>query len=873
MKSDKYNVLIKGVDKTAQIRWVRKAGRYCYVSFLNSDKEYCYCREDVVWQPKDAPGESSAANPGRTGETAGKRLDYFHQVADAVGIRTEEGGNLLSWHYNRLCGIPEQSVLERYLGEAPDPGELELSGTLIYPFGINLSQKKAVENAFSRSVSIIQGPPGTGKTQTILNIIANAVCQGKTVAVVSSNNSATANVVEKLEKKGFGFITAFLGRKDNKERFVREQTGRYPALEGWRLEETEKDSLQKDTVRLEEELDSRLKDRNRVAEIARELKDLETEERYFRSYAGDAGVTEEEPLGLSSAKIMELLAECEGMGESGKTPGIFGLLRLWLVYNHRVMKLLRHPDRTVMIRLQLEFYRVRREELAKESIERESRLEAYAFNEKLKELEEKSLALFRHHVAGHYESEYSLPDRKRRCFESSGLRMGKDHFSYEYPVILSTTYSLRNCLEEGELFDYLIVDEASQVDLATGVLALSCGRNAVIVGDLKQLPNVISGEDTRKADPLWNKEIGEDYRFTAHSLLSSAAAVWKDKAPSCLLREHYRCHPQIINFCNRKFYNGELVVMTEEKASDCPLKLYRTVRGNHARGRLNQREIDVISREILPDLLAKGKTDIGIITPYRDQANALGRQLDDGYEVDTVHKFQGREKDVIILSSVDNEIGDFVDDPNMLNVAVSRAVDSLIVVTTGNSRKEGRNYTDLARYIEYNNFEVMASKVYSIFDLLYGSYARQRWQYLKNRKRISEFDSENLMYSLLTDILKQPAFAGLGVACHVPLHMLIRDVSGLPAEEAAYARHPWTHTDFLVYSRMDKHPVMAVEVDGVSFHQSDSRQGERDRMKDHIFATRGIRLLRLRTDGSGEREKIAAALQEILGKANDEKME
>jgi replication-associated recombination protein RarA len=69
---------------------------------------------------------------------------------------------------------------------------------LIYPFGVNQSQKAAVENAFSSQISIIQGPPGTGKTQTILNIIANAVLQNKTIAVVSNNNSATLNVVEKM---------------------------------------------------------------------------------------------------------------------------------------------------------------------------------------------------------------------------------------------------------------------------------------------------------------------------------------------------------------------------------------------------------------------------------------------------------------------------------------------------------------------------------------------------------------------------------------------------------------------------------------------------------------------------------------------------
>ena len=91
---------------------------------------------------------------------------------------------------------------------------------VIYPFGLNQSQKLAVERALSSKISIIQGPPGTGKTQTILNIIANVVRSGQTVAVVSNNNSATHNVAEKLEKKNAAFLTAFLGSLANKQKFL-----------------------------------------------------------------------------------------------------------------------------------------------------------------------------------------------------------------------------------------------------------------------------------------------------------------------------------------------------------------------------------------------------------------------------------------------------------------------------------------------------------------------------------------------------------------------------------------------------------------------------------------------------------------------------
>ncbi|MCF5710762.1 AAA family ATPase, partial [Pseudomonas syringae] len=89
----------------------------------------------------------------------------------------------------------------------------------IFPFGLNESQLKAVEQAFNSQVSLIEGPPGTGKTQTILNIIANILLQGKTVAVVSNNNAAVRNVYEKLGKVGLGYLLANLGNQDNREAF------------------------------------------------------------------------------------------------------------------------------------------------------------------------------------------------------------------------------------------------------------------------------------------------------------------------------------------------------------------------------------------------------------------------------------------------------------------------------------------------------------------------------------------------------------------------------------------------------------------------------------------------------------------------------
>ena len=157
-------------------------------------------------------------------------------------------------------------------------------------------------------------------------------------------------------------------------------------------------------------------------------------------------------------------------------------------------------------------------------------------------------------------------------------------------------------------------------------------------------------------------------------------------------------------------------------------------------------------QEVLPKLSYEAE-NIGIIAPYNAQVDALLQQIGTSVDIATVHKFQGREKDAIVMSTVENQISDFVDDPNLLNVAVSRAKQKFCLVVTGNKQQKSGNISDLLAYIEYNNFTVTESKIRSIFDYLYKQYTEARMAYLATRKRVSKYDSENLTYALIEDIL------------------------------------------------------------------------------------------------------------------------
>ncbi|WP_286167258.1 AAA domain-containing protein [Clostridium sp. J1101437_171009_A5] len=788
-------------------------------------------------------------------------FEYFKETAAAVSLVAEDGRNILNAQYERIQSVSDATVLSCYLDSSKEPAVRALPEAVIYPFGLNQSQKTAVENALSSQISIIQGPPGTGKTQTILNIIANAVRNGQTVAVVSNNNSATLNVAEKLEKKGLSFLAAFLGSRANKEHFLEAQTGQYPDMSAWALEAEEEAQLNQEITVLSKELSEMLNAKNRIAAIEQELLQLTPEQHYFSEYYSTyAKGLRDEVKGLSSREILSLWLEYEQHAQQESMwASLLQKIAILLRFNRSALRVFFKAPELVIPYLQRQFYMVRQQELTEERVQLEKKLERYAFDEKMAELTEKSLRLFRAEL-----SEKFPWEEPRRCFEMRDFRGKSRELNREYPVILSTTYSIKGTLNFEHTYDYLIVDEASQVDLATGVLAFASAKNIVIVGDLQQLPNVLDNQNIQKSEKIWGRySLPETYHFTAHSLLSSAIATWPE-APTVLLREHYRCHPKIINFCNQKFYGGKLIVMTEDHEEPDVLTMYRTAPGNHARGHLNQRQIDVIRQEVLPSLERQGYGSIGIITPYRDQVAAIQTQLGKELEVATVHKFQGREKDAIVLTSVDNVITDFVDDPRMLNVAVSRAVKSLTVITSQDPQNDRTNYGDLARYIEYNNCAVIESAVYSVFDLLYQGYAEQRRAFLKKHGRVSEYDSENLVYAVIQNMLQKAEFSFVDCAAHVSLVNLVKDYSMLTEEETAYARNPLSHVDFLLFRRMDKSPLLAVEVDGAAFHAAGSVQADRDEKKNRIFEQCNIPLLRLRTDGSGEEERIEQALRSAV---------
>lgn len=301
--------------------------------------------------------------------------------------------------------------------------------------------------------------------------------------------------------------------------------------------------------------------------------------------------------------------------------------------------------------------------------------------------------------------------------------------------------------------------------------------------------------------------------------------------------------------------------MKKGETEFAPIRVVRTVKGNHARGTVNFRQVDTVTQEILP-VLEERFTDIGIITPYNNQVKAFrdalkmtGRE----YPAATVHKFQGREDDAIVLSTVDNQIREFTDDPHLLNVAVSRAKKQFTLVVSADEQPDS-NIRDLIDYIEYYQGNSVQSEISSIYDLLYRDYTQELLNFYKTHRRVSEYDSENLTYWAIRDTIRENGFVHLDILMHYPLRHLVTSASNLTPEQHAYAFRSWTHLDFLIYDTVSHKAKLAIEVDGTQFHRRGSTQDQRDQLKDSILEVIGLPLLRLSTNGSQEKEKIAQAL-------------
>ncbi len=357
---------------------------------------------------------------------------------------------------------------------------------------------------------------------------------------------------------------------------------------------------------------------------------------------------------------------------------------------------------------------------------------------------------FRHkafQLALHYwEGEYLIKlesDLAGEYFDKKGLDAIKNRWQRQArltPCFVSTFYMApkffssfkffkkgedgKNIFDTPPLFDFidlLIVDEAGQVSPEVGIATFALAKQAVIVGDVKQIEpvwnitNKIDIGNLKKCDLIKNYEdLIYEKEFDPKGFLSSTGSIMKMAQNACnfrekgctekgvILVEHRRCYDEIINYCNVLAYNGQLIPLKGKAKNDLlfPPMYCIHIEGNSTitnTSRHNENEVKAIvnwlekNRTIIENKYGKIENAVGIITPFVGQKNSLRYALKNaGFNIDilklgTVHALQGAERPIILFSMVYGK-GDsgtmFFDrnnKPNMLNVAVSRAKDNFIV--------------------------------------------------------------------------------------------------------------------------------------------------------------------------------------------------
>jgi len=294
-------------------------------------------------------------------------------------------------------------------------------------------------------------------------------------------------------------------------------------------------------------------------------------------------------------------------------------------------------------------------------------------------------------------------------------------------VVCSTNSTAGSDLMGNQTFDVLLIDEATQATAPSCWIPMTHAHRAILVGDHKQLPPTILSRDAAESG----------LQHTLFERLARHHETDPEQSGSIrsLLRTQYRMHEAIMGFASRRFYDDRLTadetvrhrtladlgVTTEALPPDtrraildpdAPLVFVDTAdvdaperqrAGSHSRE--NPREARMVT-QLAADLIETGVApgQIAIIAPYDDQVDRIEGQLDaHGLEVDTVDGFQGREKEVVLVSLVRSndrgEIG-FLDEPRRFNVALTRAKRKAVVVGDTSTVTSGDVFDAVVRYAD-----------------------------------------------------------------------------------------------------------------------------------------------------------------------------
>lgn len=580
-------------------------------------------------------------------------------------------------HIGATDGAIHTSALAPLLGGPGGEAQVDLddarvdSAHVFFPFPSNRSQRRAallVDDPTTRVVRV-EGPPGTGKSLTIANLACHLAATGKTVLITSQKDKALEVVDTKLRELGLAELPMTLLHRDRESR--KELLRRLEGIKKDRSRQEVDQAFQATATRFAAEANAQLAEARAYAEAIR------WEEAIERAHRA---------------------AEASG--------GLRRLLRQAQFWNTRRKAAVAATRTTDTVAEAVRERRTRLLDLAVQALEvgRELAVSTASRQERTS-LRELAAVLKRDQTK--YKN-FSLFDRLKAQPERTAMLLKL------LPVWIMTPDDVARLFPcTAGLFDVVIVDEASQVDLPSILPIAYRGKKLVVLGDSKQMQPrrfaFMSQDVTRQAWQQRGMERLDVERWlhpAEQSLLTLAAVRAEEEA---LLDEHFRSLPPIIRFSNDRWYDDRLRIMTDERNKrfgrpDQPIMQLRHVPEGVISGGEQENEAEAAA---LVDFLARLVVDpdydgatIGVMCLFEQQV-ALVQDLvaeripqeeweDHALVVINPDGFQGDERDVILYSlsydakvmpqsALSARMSEQSHIQGMLNVAFTRARDEVHV--------------------------------------------------------------------------------------------------------------------------------------------------------------------------------------------------
>ena len=509
---------------------------------------------------------------------------------------------------------------------------------------LSSAQKAALQNVAEKNLSLIIGPPGTGKSYSIACIVLERFMQGESVLVVSENEYAVNVVQNKLVES--------LGLSSNA--IVRAGASDYLKHLKATIENITKG------IGIEKPKPSLLKDLNAIH------KQIQKDERLFISLYQSA-VTD----GIT----------LDNFRRNGDKARLIDRFKLW-------------RQRNRLKKYGLLYQRLKK--IKENHRYRETLLSSHINNVYLKSIDE----VLSHHRQELVRLNRALRARTSARQEAFFSEINETVLLKALPIWLCSLSTLHRALPlKRELFDVVIIDEATQCDIASCIPALYRAKKAVVVGDPKQLRH-LSFLSTTKQSLLQQKiDVASfssiDLNYRDKSMIDYANDAITSHRDLVTLDEHYRSLPAIIQFSNRMFYDSKLRIMTEKPNADrySPVRVVKVNNATRING-INRGEAQAIIDQIntlitdQQDRPDNYKSTMGILSFFRDQAEYLQELIFDTFNLTqitqhqlragTPYSFQGEERDIMLIScAVDANSASgtyrYLNRPDVFNVSITRA--------------------------------------------------------------------------------------------------------------------------------------------------------------------------------------------------------